>query len=369
MSPTVALLSMAPIALAAWISGCNTTPPRPPLTADIAYQEVTVHRLRAMDYEYANRFGQQVSVTAMQIAASTQDAEVRDRAYRWRIWATPQARAAAFDQDPVAGLIELWVLAGQQRAYLSEGGGSQALGEHQALAVDMATRLEDHVRELATSVMKADRFEDISKRIDAWVSTHPIEGWFSVRPTARADLATLVPRRTQGGLSAVGSMEETFRDLNDRLAILTSQLPEEARWQAEYLTHALFEERFQEPTDSIIGAVADITAFLEGFEGTLEEQTDAAIEAVQRERMAVFDAIAEERAMILSAIEQERLTVMTKLDEQLLLASAELDEVGRGLIDHFFVRLIEVLIASGVFVLSTVALVLLVLRRRRSNED
>ena len=337
--------------------------------ADITYQEVTVHRLRAMDYEYASRFGQQVSVTAMEIAASTEDAEVRDRAYRWRIWATPAARAAAFDQDPVAGLIELWVHAGQQRMYLSEGGGSQALGEHQALAVATATQLEDHVRELATNVMKTNRFENISNRVDAWVSTHPIEGWFSVRPTARADLAALVPRQAQGGLRAVGSMEETLRDLNDRLTILTSQLPEEARWQAEYLTYALFEERFREPADAIAGTLEDVTAFLESFEGALEEQTDAALEAVQRERTAIFDAIAQERAMILSAIEQERMTVMTKLDEQLISASAELDEVGRGLIDHFFVRLIEVLIAIGIFVFATVAVVLLVLRRRRSNED
>jgi hypothetical protein len=61
----------------------------------------------------------------------------------------------------------------------------------------------------------------------------------------------------------------------------------------------------------------------------------------------------------LAAIAEERASVMDKLDEQLLSATTELDQVGRGLIDHFFIRLIEVL--------AVVLLVIVVLRRRRSS--
>jgi hypothetical protein len=50
---------------------------------------------------------------------------------------------------------------------------------------------------------------------------------------------------------------------------------------------------------------------------------------------------------------------MDKLDAQLLSATTELDQLGQGLIDHFFIRLIEVL--------AVVLLVILVLRRRRSS--
>jgi hypothetical protein len=87
------------------------------------------------------------------------------------------------------------------------------------------------------------------------------------------------------------------------------------------------------------------------------------------DKLAVFDAIAEERAMVLEAIEQERVSVMDTLDSQLVSATAGLNDVGKGLIDHFFVRLIEVLAVVGVATILTVLLVLLVLRKRRSSDD
>ncbi|MBW2211959.1 MAG: hypothetical protein JRG67_13125, partial [Deltaproteobacteria bacterium] len=96
-----------------------------------------------------------------------------------------------------------------------------------------------------------ERGERLYENGRAWVDEHPIEGQLFVRPTAGADLAGLVPETKQGGLKAVASLEETFRDLNDRITILTVQMPVEARWQAEYLTNSLFEERVQGPTDSM----------------------------------------------------------------------------------------------------------------------
>lgn len=368
MPRTEALRWLAPIALTAWLSGCAAAPPMPPLMANTARSGITVSELRAMDYEYAARFGQMVAVTAMEIVEQTDDEEVRERAYRWRMWATPQARAAAFDQDPVGGLLELWALAGQQHRFLGDGEGSQALKDQQALAVATASKLEDQARALGARVIEAKLFEDISARIDAWIIDHPIEGWFSVRPTARADLASLAKRQTQGGLQAVGSIEETFRDLNDRLAILTLEVPEEMRWQAEYLTRALFEERFEEPTRAAVSVMGDVSAFLRGFEETLAEETDAFLEGFRGEREAIFDAVRDERMTILDAVERAQSSVLLSLDEQVTSAAEKLDQVGRGLIDYFFLRLFQALAVIGLFVLLLVALVLFVLRRRR-NED
>ena len=60
---------------------------------------------------------------------------------------------------------------------------------------------------------------------------------------------------------------------------------------------------------------------------------------------------------------------MDKLDAQLLSATSKLDQVGRSLIDHFFIRLIEVLAVAGVASFLTVLLVLVVLRKRRGSKD
>ena len=337
--------------------------------ANMAQEDVTVAQLRALDYEYAARFGQLVSTSVLDIVEATDQLEVFDYAYQWQMWAAAQARAASFDRDPFAGMLELWTLAGQQHAHFTEGGGKDAFGGQQAIAIHTTERLEREIRTLAMGVVDAEAFETLSVKVDAWIDAHPIEGRLFVRPTARADLAAMVPVEKQGGLKAVGSIEDTFRDLNDRLAILTAQMPVEARWQVEYLTNSLFEERLEAPVDELVVTMGNINGFLDEFEGTVDGQVSTILTAVETERLAVFEAIAEERAMVLTAIEQERVSVMDKLDSQLVSATAGLNDVGKGLIDHFFVRLIEVLAVVGVATILTVLLVLVLLRKRRSSDD
>lgn len=349
--------------------GCSTTASKPSLMANMAQQDVTVAQLRAKDYEYAARFGQLVSTSVLDIVEASDQLAVFDYAYQWQMWAAAQARAASFDRDPFAGMLELWTLAGQQRDHFTDGGGKEAFGGQQAIAIHTTERLEREIRELAAGVMEPEAFETLSAKVDAWIDKHPIEGRLFVRPTARADLAALVPAEKQGGLKAVGSIEDTFRDLNDRLAILTAQMPVEARWQVEYLTNSLFEERLEAPVDELVVTMENINGFLGQFDGMVDEQVSTLLQAVEGERIAVFEAIAEERAMVLTAIEQERVSVMDQLDSQLLTATAQLNDVGKGLIDHFFVRLIEVLAVVGVATILTVLLVLVVLRKRRSSDD
>jgi len=83
----------------------------------------------------------------------------------------------------------------------------------------------------------------------------------------------------------------------------------------------------------------------------------------------VFDAVEEERVEVLAAIENERDAILNKLDSQLATATTKLNDVGRGLIDHFFVRLTEVLAVMGVVMVLTVLLVLVVLRKRSNSDD
>ena len=349
--------------------GCSTAPARPALMANMANDDVTVTQLRAIDYAYADRFGQLVAACVADIVAQSDDAQLRERAYQWRMWAMPQARAAAFDQDPFMGLVELWVLARQQRLYFADGGETSHFGAQVQCVSETTRYLEEDVERIASTVVSEDHLKKMISNVHAWVAKHPIEGQLFVRPTARADLAGLVPAVKQGGLKAVGSIEETFRDLNDRITILTVQMPVEARWHAEYLTNSLFEERMQEPTESMLDAMETMIDFLDELEPILAAQTNTLLAGVTAERVAVFDAVEAERTEILAAIEEERGSIMNKLDEQLTSATTKLDQVGRGLIDHFFVRLIEVLAAVGVASFLTVLLVLVVLRRRKSSDD
>jgi hypothetical protein len=348
----------------ALVFGCNTTPAKPSLMGNMAKEEITVYQLRAMDYEFASQFAQLVSASVLDIVAQTDDASVRERAFQWRMWAMPQARAAAFDQDPFAGAIELWILARQQHQFFTVGNGKAWFGDQQRRALETTRHLEQEAELLMSNVItpaEADNMREIGRD---WVERHPIEGQLFVRPTARADLASLVPEAAHGGLKAVGSMEETLRDMSDRMTILSVQAPVEMRWQAEYLVESLFEERVHDRIDSIVDTTETTEDFLGEFEGTLSAQTGALLDGIENERITVFNAVEEERVAILAAIENERESILDKLDSQLATATSQLDAVGRSLIDHFFLRLIEVLAVMGVAVFLTVLLVLFVLRRR-----
>jgi MYXO-CTERM domain-containing protein len=350
--------------LAASLLGCNTTPNKPSLMANMAKENVTVYELRARDYEYASQFAQLVAACVVDITATTDDPSIRDHAFQWRMWAMPQARAAAFDQDPFAGLIELWVLSAQQHQYFDEGGGAATLGGRENCALNTTKHLVEEAELIASNVMSGNEFERIQKAVADWVDAHPIEGKLFVRPSARADLASLVPAAQHGGLKAMGSMEETLRDMGDRMTILTVQTPMEVRWQAEYLVQALFEERVHDRIDSMVDSMGEMTGFLDTFEGTLSAQTAALLAGIEKERITVFDAVEGERDAIVATIGEERDAILSELDSQLATTAAKLDTVGRGLIDHFFLRLIEVLVVMGVAGFLTVLLVLFVLRKR-----
>lgn len=344
--------------------GCNTAPSKPSLMANMTKGDLTVYQLRAMDYEYAARFAQLVSAAVSDITAASDDPQVRDHALQWRMWAMPQARSAAFDQDPFAGLLELWVLAHQQHHYFSGGAGNGWFGDQQPRALEATSYLEEESERLLSEVMPEDQVARMRQTGEAWVAEHPIEGNLYVRPTASADLATLVTDVQHGGLKAMGSIEESVRDISDRITILSAQAPLEVRWQAEYLVESLFEDRFETRVDSVVRSIDEMATFLDSFEGTLSAQTDALLAGIERERITVFDAIEAERSDIVNALGKESAAIFDELDSQLVQASTRLDSVGKGLIDYFFLRLAQVLGVTAVAAFLIVLFVLFVLQRR-----
>ena len=352
------------LVVVALVSGCNKQP-KPTLMANMAKKEITVSQLRAIDYEYAARFGHAVAASAHEIVTEAEDADVVEHALRWRMWATPQARAAAFAQDPLTALIELWILASQQHQFFAVGEGKTWFGAQQQHALATTEHLQEKAELLMAQTMSADALRAIQEKKRDWIESHPIEGKLVARPTARADLANLVPPRHGGTFQAAASIQESVGDMNDRITILTEQAPVEARWQAEYLVASLFEERLYHDMDVVVGSLSTMTEFLDTFEETAATQTAAIFEGIRGERIMVFDAIERERAEILAAIALEREVVLGSVDTQLSKATADIDELtrglidegtaelktaGRDLIDHFFVRLLQflVIVAAGV---------------------
>ncbi|MEM7137642.1 MAG: hypothetical protein AAF500_13735 [Myxococcota bacterium] len=354
------LLAVVLLALVA----CGGGPQRPGLMDTFVRRDVSVTQLRATDYEFASRFGQLVTKCANEILEQDIDEETLRRALMWRLYAAPQARTAAFNQDPLAGLIELWALAGQQAEYFTQGDGHMFFGEPYPCVERTALQLYAEAEAITENVLEPREFASMKARVDRWVDEHPIEGALFVRPTAQAGLAALVGRDIEGGLKAVGSMEETLRDLNDRIAILSVQLPTEARWQADYLVRELFAEHVAGSAKSVVDTLRPISLLPERIQSTISEQTTRLLAGITREREAVFAAFEVERDLFVEALDRERVSLFESVDTEIDETLEQLEEVGLGLIDHFFERLIGVLIAMGIFVFILVAIVVGALSRR-----
>lgn len=331
--------------------------------ATFAKDEVSVTQLRAIDYEFASRFGQLVTKCANEILEEAEDENQRRRALMWRMYASPQARTAAFNQDPLAGLLELWALAGQQAQYFSTGDGHAFFGEARPCVESTANQLYAEAQELAEEVLPPEDFPMLKNLVETWVDENPIEGDLFVRPTAQAGLAALVGRDIEGGLKAVGNMEETLRDLNDRLAILSVQLPTEARWQADFLVRELLDDHISAPAESIAETFDRVAMFMESFEHTLDAQTTRILDGFQSEREAAFAALDAERERVFASLGDYQASLFDSVDEEVDETLDRLEEVGLGLIDRFFERLIGVLIGIGVFVLIVVLILISALRR------
>lgn len=361
VTPTLRLPTILWLCCFLATGACSTTPDKPPLMASMVDDTVTVNQLRAKDYAYASRFGQLVSTCAIDIIEQTEDPKLRERAMQWRMYAASQARRAAFNQDPLSGLLELWALAGQQRRYFSDGDGKALLTDATPCVLATARQLEEEIQVIAAEVMTHQDMEDITIRIDRWVDNHPIEGRMFVRDTAHADLAALVGDQTHGGLKAVGSIEETFRDVNDRLAILSTEMPLEMRWQVRYVGDMLFSEHLDEPAADVAAMGRRVNKFLDEIEELIPKDREALFEAFQAERDALLEALGREREVILNAVTEERTAIFSALDEQVATSLGELDLMSRSLIDHFFVRLVQLLVVAGLLGL----LAYILLRRRQ----
>lgn len=351
------------VPLAVVLAACGGAPATPALMAQSTDVFVTVSQLRTRDYDFAAHFSALVTTCANEIIANSEDDTVRRRALFWKMNAIPAARSAAFHHDPLVALYDLWALALQQRNYFTDGDGAALFGEKQPCAAAISRRLSDRALELARSVTTSGDVAETAQRLEKWAELNPIESGLFGRRSAAADISALAPQAPHKGLQAVESLEETTRDLADRITILSTDLPTESRWQAEYLINGLFEERLEEPALRIMGTVDRLNTLLDEFEPFIDDQRSSLVGAVEVERLALIDAVATAGESLQKSVASERSMLIASLHEEMAWGFAELEARSRALVDHVFVRALQL-----AFILFVAGLaVQLFLRRRPRN--
>lgn len=342
---------------------CGGAPAKPALMAESTDVVVTVSQLRTLDYDFAARFTTLVTACANDIIAQSEEDTVRRSALLWKMNAVPAARSAAFHHDPLIALYDLWALTLQQRDYFAEGNGAALFGRHQRCAVAVSRQLCDDVLDVARGVTHTGDVSEIERRLEMWAKINPIKSAPLVRRSAAADISALTPQAPHKGLQAVESLEETTRDLADRLTILSADLPTESRWQAEYLIHGIFEEHLEEPSQRVVGAFDRVTSLLNEFEPFIDEQRESLLDSIEEERNAWIDAIGGAGKTLQDSVASERTTLLQSIHEEMVWGFAELETTGRTLVDHVFLRAVQFAL-----ILLVIALAGSLVARRRSRD-
>jgi hypothetical protein len=352
---------------------------------------VSAEELRIRVRALAVPFSGIMEEAADQFMADNNEPEWIRRALLWKINGIPAIQRSLFVQDPLAALLDTWVLVAQMRLYFEEGPGSDARGRAYALrAVD---RMEDRLKTLAVSISADGDIDHVIDLVYEIAGKAEINESFTTRAATSAELAEFTAEASPGIGSAVGALTTSLDDVWSRMDVYSVFLPKQARWQAEYMVLELAGgedpkqvfDSISSVTDSIdrIAATVEVAPGLLSEEReivlrtlqeeriialkTLQEELKTAYEFISNERIATFsESLAAERKAMLEALTVERIATLEAIHQERVAAMADLDAIVGGLaedsmvrvVDHLFVRLFQlvvILIIGGAIIAFFVA--------------
>jgi len=177
---------------------------------------------------------------------------------------------------------------------------------------------------------------------------------------------------------SIGEINETVRDMSDRLGIYAELLPQIAGWQGEILLLQAKREVLAQPFSSLGGVDSNIRAIGEsidrvaGFvtvapelianertrlQDTLDRERAAILLAVDAQRVATLETLTAEREAVLEAVETlrkasfadvgiEAQRSLEHIDKLSATRVQDLSRASRDMIDHVFWRALELLLTG-----------------------
>jgi len=292
--------------------------------------------------DFSSIFSGVVESAADEIAEKSSDPQVRQRALLWKTYAIPALYRSVFLSDPLAALIDTWILCIQMREYFEVGAGKNSFGEYQFVAAESSRRLENDVLEIVKKSTVEKELPKASVLIYSWAKDNPVENHYFVRSATSELYAESLMGGERNIRTVFGSILQGVEDISSELNAYSEILPKIARWQAEYFLDqaltderiALMVERSRQEIDSLL---------VRTFEG-VDLQRIETLNALEQQRLALTADLQFERNIILEEIERERIETLNQVreltDEAINKTSVNMTE----LIDHAFMKVIQILV-------------------------
>ncbi|MCP4258465.1 MAG: hypothetical protein GY774_13340 [Planctomycetes bacterium] len=309
--PGSIVFSFLAICLIMAIVGCKSTADKSTMMKQLKVKKFTSHELQVRINEFVTHFAHLVEASSDQIMSRTTDTSIRRQALIWKIYAIPACKAAATSSDPLMAFIDTWAFVLQMNDYFESGGGKEAFGEFQPIAITTSRSLELQLLKGIKQRALPEGFEQAVNFVDNWVLEHPIKTQFFTRDSTMPLLIDIYRANPKGAFASVGSIDQGIRSVADRIAFLSDSLSREIRWQAEYLMETTVSGQKMEET---LNNVNTLVKSVDRMARVVEQSP----EIIERERTAVFAEIREERKEVLESIDKQRSETIQVLDEEIL---------------------------------------------------
>jgi hypothetical protein len=339
----------------------------------------------------------QIEGAADKIILQSQSPVARRQALVWKAEAIPVLQTALLNTDPVAAVLDTWVFLFQMTAYMNQPELQQRFGDSHAVVVETLRNMDSQMSHLIQQGAPNAKVADIGQKARSWADAHPIQTSLAGRQSVDAEVIRRVGESDMGTMASIQALGESLGDLTARMDSYNVYLPKQARWQAELLLRDVASDPQVKTTLSNVAVLSTALAKTSNNLGRMPEimgQTRQAINAditgqrlatqafLRNERLETIQALQHERVAAVAALDQERLAATTDLrgERQILLnelqrqqasivqsvnaatekAIQDVDRRSRSLIDHFFVRALELVL----FTLALCALIGWILLRR-----
>lgn len=322
---------------ASLLSGCATSQRRSPLYEAVGRGRLSLPTLRALVRDCARRFPAVLEATAIRLGEGPTTEQQRKGLTEFKANGVPMVQSVLLQHDPVAALIDGWVLLYQLRDFLVSGAiDPTGLPE----TVRTVEGLAEELARLWAALTGRPDVGATRAEIEAWARAHPLRGSLLARESAAPLLSSLVGQDRPSLLDAAGSAVQSLDEAIGRLDLYAISLPRQVRWQAE-------------------AAVLDLAGPL----GALVGDANA---VVSSERAALLAGLGGQRAAFERFARGERQALLTAVTAEREAALHQADSLARGLVDRVFERFERLVLLTAAAVVGVV-LVAGLLRRPLSS--
>lgn len=326
-------------------------------------------------------YSAEIEAAADQIIKESPSTAARHQALVWKAEAIPALQVSLLNPDPIGAILDTWVFIFQMRAYMARPEIKDSFGESYPVVSETLNSMEAEMEQLVRTVAPAANIAALRKRADTWATDHPIRAGLPGRQSVDPELIRIVGEADLGVGALLQNANETLGDLASRLDAYNMYLPKQARWQAELW----FNDMSQDPQladvksnlMNLSGAAATTAARMDQLPELMEHARVAVRGDVDTQRLAAQSFLRNERLETLDALHQERVDTVAELRSERLAATEDLrgerrevfdalndqeqnvmrdlntasanaiqdfNAKSRALIDHFFLRALELVL-------------------------